>query len=517
MKPRGGHIIYCIFTACLLFFANSLQADEDDLSTKKVYLDKNKGSIYELLQQITDQTGYFFTYDSQLINNNKAVKINKGEYRLLDAIRTITGNRKLEAKLIDKHLLLYIPKQEEVTRKETKKSYYTVNGTLYDAISKEPIQYGFVNISGTNISTTTNHNGDFRLTVPDSLTHIAVKSSFLGYSSKELEASITTNKRLNFALDPQYTPLQEAVVRVVNPTLQIQKILENRSKNYASKPAYITTFYREIIEHKRSMTITESVIDLYKSGYYEQVYDDYAKLIKKRAIMAKNQQDSILVKMKAGVMGTLMLDIMKDIPGFLMLDERDVPYTFLYAGMTSIDDRDINIISFEQKQEVIEPLYKGLLYIDAENYALVEAQFEVNPTYIASASTNYVIKQPKTHKVSLQRAAYTVSYKPNSNRVYYLNQVRGDLDFRIRKRKSIFSSLFKISFELIVCDIKTENVKPFPKEERLQTHKVFSETKHPYDIDFWESFNIILPENEVRKFMLNNLIEVAETLPENNP
>ena len=47
-------------------------------------------------------------------------------------------------------------------------------------------------------------------------------------------------------------------------------------------------------------------------------------------------------------------------------------------------------------------------------------------------------------------------------------------------------------------------------EERLPTRNVFSETKHEYDADFWEHFNVILPEDELRQPIMNNLSEVSE-------
>lgn len=518
MKYKGSYIAYSILFACMLFFATNIQADEGDLSATKVHISKSRGTVYELLQQITAQTGYYFTYDSQLINNNKNVKINKGEYRLLEAVHKITGNPELKIGVVDNHMLLYANEQwhNNQSINEEKKSYYPINGSLYDKISGSPISYGLVFINGTNISTATNHNGEFRLVVPDSLPHIVVKSSHLGYESKEFEASISTKNRLTFALAPQYTSLQEAVVRVVNPLQQIQKMLDNRGKNYSSKPVNMTTFYREIAEFRRSKTITESVLYLYKPGYHDVAGIDYAKLVKRRAITAQNSKDSLVVKLKAGVNSALQLDIIKDPISFLMLNESEIPYTFWYAGMTNIDEREIYIISFEQKKNIKEALYKGLLFIDAENNALVEVQFEVNPCYVRNETHTYVLRQPKTHKITLQRAAYVISYRPNNDGVYHLSQVQGDIAFKIKKRQRFIASPLKVTFEMIVCDIKTENVKTFPKEERLQTHKIFSDIKHPYDISFWESFNTILPENEIRKFIQNNLLEISETLPKSS-
>ncbi len=506
-----------------MLFTNILQANKDELSSIKVQINKNKGSIYELLQDISEQTDYFFTYDSQLIDNDKIVKVNRGTYSLLGAVHAITNNPRLEARLVGSHILLYIPKPKQessIKKTETKtKSSYTIEGVIHDGVSQEPIPYGFVSINGTNIGTATNYNGEFRLVIPDSLAHITVKFSHLGYKSKEFETSIAStlsNQRLVFTLEPQYISLQEVTIRVINPMQQIQKMLYRRDENYSPKAVQMTTFYREIVEHKKNMIITEGVLSLYKTGYHNLISNDPTKLVKMRTIIAQNQKDSISTKIKAGIKSVLDLDIMKDLSAFLMLNEDEPPYAFWYTGMTSIDGRDINIIAFEQKRHIKEPFHKGELYIDAENSALVEIRFEINPAYVENATSTYVVRQAKTHKITLQQASYTISYKPNDKGIYFLSVVRGDILFKIKKKKGLFSSPLKVSFEMIVCDIKTENIKAFSKEERLQTHKVFSETKHLYDVDFWEDFNTIMPENEVRKFIMNNLVNISEISLEND-
>ena len=60
------------------------------------------------------------------------------------------------------------------------------------------------------------------------------------------------------------------------------------------------------------------------------------------------------------------MDIMKDMPSFLIPDAGDNGYLYTSQGVTFIDDRCVNVIHFAQKKEIIEPLYCGDLYIDAE-------------------------------------------------------------------------------------------------------------------------------------------------------
>ena len=90
-------------------------------------------------------------------------------------------------------------------------------------------------------------------------------------------------------------------------------------------------------------------------------------------------KDSLLVKVKSGIQACFQMDIMKDMPSFLIPDAGDNGYLYTLQGVTFIDDRCVNVIHFAQKKEIIEPLYCGDLYIDAETNALLQARFEVDP------------------------------------------------------------------------------------------------------------------------------------------
>jgi hypothetical protein len=77
------------------------------------------------------------------------------------------------------------------------------------------------------------------------------------------------------------------------------------------------------------------------------------------------------------------------------------------------------------------------------------------------------------------------------------------------KKKAIFSSPLNIFFEMAISDIQTENVKRFPRDERLQVDKIFSETKHSYNVNFRENFNIIMPEDKPNDFLMKNQSSIS--------
>ena len=503
------------FLNCLLFFliATTLQANDEDILNNKVNLSKNKGSIYQLLKEVSDQSGYLFIYDSQIINNDQSIKIRKGEYTLREAIYSITGRTDLQIDIIGNHILLRSSHKKELSssleeEKIPEEEYPTIRGVLYDQVSGNPIVFGSVNIVSTSIGTISNQNGEFQLVIPDSLIDSHVQFSHIGYESQQIESQFLVGENINFFLEPKIISLQEIVVQVIDPIQVLNNMLDQKENNYSLEPVYMTSFYREGIDHKnKNIDLTEAVLEVYKSGYQYKTDKEQAKLIKKRRIVSKQDNDTIFPRMKSGINSCFILDIMKDVPDFINPENKAL-YNYTHTGINFIDDRKVNIISFEQKEHIIEPLFQGKLFIEEESGALIEAQLEINPFFANKATNLFIDKKTRSLKIALEEAKYIVSYKLGNDSNYYINHVRGDIHFKVRKKRRLFSTPLHFWFEMVTCKIDTENVKRFSRNERLSLNKVFSETEYSHDKNFWNNFNIILPEEKLQQAIINNLNEV---------
>lgn len=516
MKQAVGYMFCRLFVLwCLLLLVAPLQADGGEgVLDHKIKITQSKGTKYQLLRHVSEQSGYFFVYDSQIINNDEVVKIRKGEYTIQNAIYAITGNNALKISLLGSHILLSLPvaEQKQVTHSQETphEKFLTLKGRVYDALSKEAIPYVSVSMSNASIGSITNQDGEFKLVIPDSLSYSFIKLSHVGYQNEEVEVSALADKYTEILLEPKVISLQEIVVRAVNPLHVLQKMQDERERNYSSDPVYLTTFYREAIEHKKkNIDLTEAVLKIYKTGYRKIITTDQVKLIKMRRVFKKQENDTIFTKMKSGIKSSLTLDIVKAMPDFLTPKSGESTFVYRYTDISEIDKRRVYIISFEQNKDVTEPLYKGQLYIDTENYALLEARFEINPIYAEKATDIFVEKKSRDCKLTLRRAAYTVSYKPSTDGVYYVNHVRGDLEFKVKRKHHFFSTPLNLWFEMVTCKVDVDHVKGFSRSERLSTRNVFSETTYEYDANFWEHFNVIVPEDELKGLIMSNLGEVT--------
>ena len=488
--------IICLFGCCSMMSAA-------EILDREIQLPKVKETTYELLNRITGLTGFFFIYDSDVVNSEKKINFPGEKQTVRQAVYLITKDPNIQIKVINRHILLYkkeIPSanrakaQPEISKNP---DFIIAKAVVKDAQTKEPVPYASASMEETGIGTVTNQSGEFLLKIPLSDTTQNIRISHVGYNPQILPVELFSTATATIYMQTKIVPLQEVIAGLVNPMKIIREMLNERPVNCQSNPVYLTGFYREGIEKKNTIvSLTEAVFQIYKTGFDTEAADQ-VKLLKMRKISNEEEQDSMIVKMKAGVDASLHLDIIKHLPDFLDVTN-DNSFNYTKIDMTVTDSGFAHVIAFEQKPENKEPLHKGELYIDAGNSALLAAHFEVNPQYINKATNIFILKKTKGLDVKTESANYYVYYK-YWNGKYYLNHIRGDLAFKVKKKKAMFQSAktIRMFFEMAVCKIDTVDVKKFPRKESISTRNVFSDTQFRYDSRFWDDFNVILPEEKL--------------------
>jgi len=503
-------LLFLLTTLTLSYHVMAMSSREDIV----VQLPKSKGTIYQLFDIITQKTGLQFVYDSNIINNEKKAKLKKGNYTIRQAVCLIAGNNNLDVRILGNHILITLPDRSYNRQLRTPvkehDNQFTVIGTLVDKSTHKPLEAGSVRVEGSSIGSVTNSNGEFRLVLPDSLRSSYIVFSHLGYATQVLEAGSLTGAPYTIGLQERIVPLQEVVLRLANPLHLLDKMRENKKSNYPCFPVCTTTFYREGIEYdKRFVKLNEGVFKVYKPSSLT-LEPDRVELLKMRNILSTNAKDSIMAKIKAGIDACLLLDIVKNVPDFLEMNANE--YEFISTGITSIDDHMVNVVYFKQKADIDQPCYCGELYIDSENYALIGAQFEINPKYIKETTNTFVERKSKGMKVVPQKISYTLAYKRWNGR-YYINYVRGDLHFKLKNDKRWFgSSHLHTWFEMATCKIDTIQVNRLRKKEALPRRTIFEEIHFPYDESFWENFNIIPLENQLSESIEKITLKIEEIL-----
>lgn len=517
MKTHLIHILLLLFIELFPFEYSAAQAPENNVLEQTIRLDKSKNTVYRLLGEISDRCGYLFIYDSKVIDNEKTVKIKSGTYKVKEAIYRVTGNNKLELRVIGNHILISRPDTPvaspvgPATQPVDTCRVITLTGRLTDRETNEPVPLGTVSLVNSSVGNITNQNGEFRLTLPDTLSSSSIQFSHMGYQTQVIETQLLAGRFSVISLVPKVIPIQEVVVRVLNPLRLLRELEEKKARNYAQHPFYLTTFYREGIERKNKfVSLTEAVFKIYKTPYAKYTSSDQVKLLKMRRISDPAEKDTLVTKMKSGIEACLLLDIMKDIPEFLTIHESS-PYNYAPTDITVLDDKLVNVVYFEQKKSVDYPLYKGELYIDPDSSILLRARFELNPRYIGRATGMLVEKKSRHLQIIPQQAVYTVSYKKWKG-THYINHVRGDLHFKVKRKKQLFGGYpVHAWFEMATCKIETVDVSRFARQETLPLRTIFSDTPFSYDAGFWEDFNFIPTEEELNEAIRKISLKIEET------
>ncbi|MCL1974405.1 MAG: carboxypeptidase-like regulatory domain-containing protein [Bacteroidetes bacterium] len=486
-----------------------LDAQPEDVFNRIIRLNKQKGTVYELLMEVSRVSGFLFIYESTAVDNDKKASISSGTYLLSEAILRITEDTNLQMKLIGDHILLFKPPLEILLPLSDREDWL-VGGYVRDGQTLEPLPFCSVLVEEGGIGTVANSEGRFVLHIPDSMAVTSIIFSQMGYRSKRLPIALFLQRTPDIFLEQNAINLQEIVVHYVPPQKLIKDMLETRTKNYAPFPAGLTSFYREGMMYEDDFVfMAEGVFSIYKTGL-EDGRIDQVKLLKKRKITNMNFPDSVLIKIQAGVEASLQLDIVKFLPDFLNSD-REALYQFSRVSMDMIDSTLVHVVAFEQLDAISEPLFKGKLYIAADSKALVKAEYEVNPRLIQGSGANYILKKSRFLEMQPQKIEYTVSYREWEG-YYWISHVRGDLHFNVYNKRIMFGDIKLLTayFEMVTCKIEKDDVQRFSHIERLPSGKIFSETRFEYDPHFWERFNIILPESNITETIAKLVLTVEE-------
>ena len=507
---------YCYLSILfiLFFVVDTMRADGGDVLERIVRLPKSKGTVYSLLGNVSQQSGYMFIYDSKVIDNDAVVKIKGGERSIRQAVYDIVGDTGLEFQVIGTHILITLPSEKKIHIQQDsipkQPINFSITGTLLDKETGIPISSATVGVQGTSIGSITNQNGDFKLSLPDSLKNDSITFSHIGYLSQDIEFVLLIGRHNILSLEPKVVSLQEVVIRRSEPKKLLREMIERREQNYSHTPVYLTTFYREGVQLKNKFqNLSEAVFKVYKTSSHSAV-PDQVKLLKMSRLSNVEAKDSLLVKVKSGIQACIQMDIIKDMPEFLTPSIENSIYTYTSEGVTFLEDRFVNVVHFEQKKGISEPLFCGELFLDSETSALLQARLEVHPVYVKNAAGMFVERRARNIRMIPQKVVYTISYKPWHG-TYSIHHIRGHLHFKVKRTKLLFGSRdLHIWFEMITCKVETGQVVAFPRTERLPTRTIFSDTYFKYDENFWKDFNVIPLEEEISKLIEKISLKIEE-------
>lgn len=487
-------VIIILFITCSPF----LYAQQDVLESRHS-LRFSDVSISTVLKSISRKTGYNFTYDTDLVEPESLTSVRADNLTVKSILDTIFPGKSLDYSVIDNHIIIYrsVSDSTPLLREEGREPVYIISGRVTDAGNGQALPYASIGIESKGKGTTSNYEGDYTLKLARDYLDDTIVVSYLGFYNRRIPVNQAVSSHLNISLTRMYVPIPEILIRNRQPMELIWKAKENIPDNYGSSPVQMTAFYREsVAKRNKLLTYSEAVLNMYKSSYAATLYNDQIKIYKSRKIDNVDPSDTLTFKLRSGLDGSLYLDGVKNTFDFLKAESFS-DYDYRMTDIINIGEEAAFVIEFVQKEHLDDiALPKGFIYINTSNYGIHAVDFEINEEYIDKLERSFIQQAAKGFNVKIRSAKYRVNYRYINDR-YYLNHVRGDLEFYARKNNRLFGNTYTIFFEMAITDIDTVNVSRFAREERAPLHSIFSETINSYDSRFWGTDNFVSPEESI--------------------
>lgn len=405
---------------------------------------------------------------------------------LLSMLLGVTGINKASAFFQDD-----LVQEDEIAFTEYK-------GEVIDTDTKKPLVFATLTIEGTNISTISNTEGTFLLKVPSTMQEANVLVSFLGYKDLSLPLSGFKDNKNRIEMEVSIIELSEVNIAIPKDAgALVRETLKKKGENYFDDPTLMTAFYRETIKkRKKNVSLSEAVVNIYKAPY-TSLRKDAVQLYKARKSTDYDKLDTIALKLQGGPFNALFVDIMK-YPEYIFAEESLDNYNFEFDRSTQINGKLIYVINFKQQANIIDPLYQGKLFIDADKKILTSAIYSLNITDRDMAARLFVRKKPRNADVWPTDVAYRVDYREKNGRWYY-GYSNVLLEFKINWERRLFNSVYSMTCEMAVTDWEKNNSEGFPKpKQRIKSSIILADAAIGFtDPDFWGEYNIIEPEKSI--------------------
>lgn len=497
---------YCLTGIILLFHAGLLFPQA--WLQKPIHFSSPCITRTDLLDTLSQKLQVNFAYDASLVKPGPCRPCHYEGVPLIEVLNSMLDSLSIGYLEKGNHITLFPREKSSFLEKDSIPVFLEREGFVTDSITGQGIPFASVCLEFCRTGTITNEDGYFMLKTPMNYSGGKILISCLGYKGRSLSFFPNDSLTLRIKLVPVALRIPDVIIRPTDPASLIMAARDAVERNYLGKPIYNTAFFREVTwKDKACISISESVIQIYKSAYGDSFDNDQARLWKGRKKQDSMQMDRINYKVEGGIFNSLQLDLAKNPPSF-MLPEFMSSYEYHYEGITHFNDRDVYSIHFDQKPEVNDALFRGNLFLDVQSLAIVGAEFELSPKGIRYARSLLVRKSPLKLQVRPVNASYTVHFRFTGSH-WALSDVRTELDIRAKARHDLFYSVYHTVSDLVITAEDTSQVRRFKNSEAIKSTDILTSQINDYDPGFWEGFNILQPdarlEEAVEKLKLKTL------------
>lgn len=391
------------------------------------------------------------------------------------------------------------------------KDFYVVKGIVKDKTTNRILEYANISVTGTNIGTVANKDGEFSIKIKNDIKAESIEVSRIGYKTEVIPVNGVRIDKLVVYLTPKDNILEAITILGKDPAELVQEAISKIGDNYSNGDNLLSGFYRETIKKRSTfVNVAEAIVEIYKTKYNDQRLEgDLVQVYKGRRIISPKMDDTLLVKLLGGPNLSIYIDAVKN-PDLMLTNMNMSDYYYRMELPVMIDDRPHYVVSFEPQVVLPYPLYFGKYYIDRETLTFSRVEFSLSMDDKSKATQMILKKKPFSLRFKPEEVSFMVNYKRMGDKSY-LNYVRSELRFKCDWKRRLFSTNYTIVSETVVTKRSDKLLLKAPRKYAFNdAYSLSDKVDNFYDENFWEDYNIIEPEqslesavNKLRKSIKN--------------
>lgn len=368
-----------------------------------------------------------------------------------------------------------------------------LKGHVISLLTREGIADAEVRVEGANASVITNEDGYFTLKLDELPTRLLV--SALGYVNSALDCGkVQDLQNINVWLQADSYVLNNVMVYSAEDI--VMKALEKVEQNFSLQTERLSCFYRETVrKQNRYVSLSEAVMDIYKTGYDHDINRDKVLIVKGRSLISQRAKDTLSVRVMGGPHEAVLIDLVKN-REILFYEDDLTAYRYEMEGQKQINGRLQFVINFHPVEVREYPLYSGTIYIDVERLSFTRIESSMDVSDQGKAVRSMLIKKPRGLRFKPKALNTTVNYHYDGqcSRISYIRNV---YLFNCDWKRRLFSTGYRAVSEMVVTDNEpTEMVRGW-KNTFGRYDVLSSEIADFEDEEFWNDYNIIEPSESL--------------------
>jgi len=397
----------------------------------------------------------------------------------------------------------------------------TITGKIIDSETKEPLSYSSLAVLNSSTGTMTNAYGEFELTLKEN--QIEVEVSYIGYTEKIVQIEEGKTEYL-VELDPFAFELTEIIVKSLTPLEYIKKALEKHPSLIPDKPFAARSFFASKSTVKNDDSNTYSLDQAVFKTYYNDYANDtlkepsqlllhqfkeeggFTSILEKNRRLNKMSRKNKKNKNEAPIDSLENEEVNVDInidditgagPSSALKKSKSITkleffnseyfkkFTYTFGDQTHYQGRELIRIDFFNKRKVEGQKFKGSVYLDHEDLAIVAIDYNTSgnvPFYI-----NALLKTVVGFTISGLES--DVSIRNQYLDKWYPKELVFDLDISLKQKGEIETTT--LAQVLSIEEIIYEDPSPIAEEKVFDEEKEYTEQIHPIDGIIWSDVNIV--------------------------